>query len=79
MHRTDALPCSFVRTLLVIQAETLVEAVYTMPEIKSFQEKWVKGRTYIYCVLGDEKDLDLKGLSQYGPIQKLTQEELFGY
>ena len=51
----------------------------TLPEIKSFQEKWVKGRTYIYCVLGDEKDLDLKGLSQYGPIQKLTQEELFGY
>ena len=48
-------------------------------EIKAFQEKWVKGRTYIYCVLGDEKDLDLKGLSQYGPIQKLTQEELFGY
>ena len=51
----------------------------TLPEIKAFQEKWVKGRTYIYCVLGDEKDLDLKGLSQYGPIQKLTQEELFGY
>ena len=51
----------------------------TLADIKAFQEKWVKGRTYIYCVLGDEKDLDLKGLSQYGPIQKLTQEELFGY
>ena len=37
------------------------------------------GENIIYCVLGDEKDLDLKGLSQYGPIQKLTQEELFGY
>lgn len=51
----------------------------TLPEIKAFQEKWVKGRNYTYCVLGDEKDIDLKSLQQYGPIQKLTQEELFGY
>ncbi len=36
MHRTDALPCSFVRTLLVIQAETLVEAVYTTTGINQF-------------------------------------------
>ena len=36
MHRTDALPCSFVRTLLVIQAETLVEAVYTTAGINQF-------------------------------------------
>lgn len=51
----------------------------TLPEIKAFQEKWVKGRKYTYCVLGDEKDLDMKGLSTFGPIRKLTQEELFGY
>lgn len=51
----------------------------TLPEIKAFQEKWVKGRKYTYCVLGDEKDLDLKSLEQYGPITKLSQEEIFGY
>lgn len=51
----------------------------TLAEIKAFQEKWVKGRNYTFCVLGDEKDLDLKSLGKYGPIQKLTQEELFGY
>lgn len=51
----------------------------TLPEVKAFQEKWVKGRTYIYCVLGDEKDLDLKSLSTYGPIQRVTKEEIFGY
>ena len=59
----------------------LYEKVQTMtlPEIKAFQEKWVKGRTYIYCVLGDEKDLDIKSLSKYGPIQRVTKEEIFGY
>lgn len=51
----------------------------TLPEIKAFQEKWVKGRNYTYCVLGDEKELDLKSLGQYGPIQKVSKEELFGY
>ena len=52
---------------------------FALDDVKSFQEKWVKGRPYIYIVLGDEKDLDMKGLSQYGPIQKLTQTEIFGY
>lgn len=51
----------------------------TLPEIKTFQEKWVKGRNYTYCILGDEKDLDLKSLEKYGPITKLSQEEIFGY
>lgn len=51
----------------------------TLADVKAFQEKWVKGRQYTYCVLGDEKDLDMKGLSKFGPVRKLTQEELFGY
>lgn len=51
----------------------------TLDQIKAFQEKWVKGRKYTYCVLGDEKDLDLKSLAEYGPIKKLTKEEIFGY
>lgn len=51
----------------------------TLTDIKAFQEKWVKGRKYTYCVLGDEKDLDLKSLSTYGPITRLSKEELFGY
>lgn len=62
------------RKALFEQAQTL-----TLADIKAFQEKWVKGRKYSYVVLGDEKDLDMKGLSEYGPIQKLSQEEIFGY
>ena len=48
----------------------------TLADIKAFQEKWVKGRTYTYCVLGDEKDLDLKSLEQYGPV---TKPSFFSY
>jgi len=51
----------------------------TLPQIIDFQKKWVKDRKYTYCVLGDEHDLDLKALSEYGPIKKLTKEEIFGY
>ena len=51
----------------------------TLADIKAFQEKWVKDRKYVYVVLGDEKDLNMKGLAEYGPIEKLTQEALFGY
>lgn len=51
----------------------------TLAEIKAFQEKWVKDRTYTFCILGDEKDLNFKDLAPYGPIKKLTKEEMFGY
>ncbi|GHV64715.1 zinc protease [Bacteroidia bacterium] len=51
----------------------------TLPDIKAFQEKWVKGRAYTYCILGDEKELDMKVLQSYGPITRLTTEEIFGY
>lgn len=51
----------------------------TLENVKLFQEKWVKGRTYTYCILGNEKDLDLSKLSAYGPIMRVTTEEIFGY
>ena len=38
-----------------------------------------QGRKYIYCILGDEKDLDLKNLESYRPIQRLSREDIFGY
>jgi len=62
------------RKELFEQAQTM-----TLADLKAFQEKWIKGRNYIYCILGDEKELDMKKLSTYGPIQRLSQEEIFGY
>lgn len=51
----------------------------TLEDVKAFQEKWVKGRTYTYCVLGDEKELDMKKLSAYGPVVRVSREQIFGY
>lgn len=51
----------------------------TLENVKAFQEKWVKNRTYSYCILGNEKELDMKKLSSYGPVTRLTTEEIFGY
>lgn len=51
----------------------------TLEDVKAFQEKWVKDRTYTYCILGDVKDLDLKKIETYGKIKQLKPTETFGY
>ena len=50
-----------------------------LADVKAFQEKWVKDRTYVYCVLGNERDIDLSKLSARGPIRRVTTKEIFGY
>lgn len=51
----------------------------TMEDVKAFQKEWIKGRNYTYCILGDEKELDMKKLGEYGPVTRLTREQIFGY
>ena len=51
----------------------------TLKDVVDFQNKWIKGRTYTYCILGDKKELDMEALKAIGPIDELTQEEIFGY
>ncbi len=51
----------------------------TLSDVKAFQEKWVKGRKYTICILGNEKDMDLKSLEKYGTLQRLSQQDIFGY
>lgn len=53
--------------------------IMTLKDVKDFQQKWVKDRKYTYCVLGNEKDLDMKSLEKYGKITKLSQKDIFGY
>jgi len=50
-----------------------------LKDVVNFQKKWIKDRTYTYCILGDEKELDMESLEKIGPIQKLTPEDIFGY
>lgn len=51
----------------------------TLEDVIKFQREWVKGRHYIHCILGDEKELDMKKLKNYGPVSRLTTEQIFGY
>ncbi|MEY8707260.1 insulinase family protein [Bacteroides faecichinchillae] len=51
----------------------------TLKDIVNFQKEWMKDRTYVYCILGDKKDLDMDKLKTVGPIEELTQEQIFGY
>jgi type IV secretory pathway component VirB8 len=50
-----------------------------LSEVKAFQEKYVKGKNYAYCILGDTKDLDMSLLNSFGKVKELTLEEVFGY
>lgn len=51
----------------------------TLQDVVKFQQEWIKGRTYTYCVLGNEKELDMATLATYGPITRLTTEQIFGH
>ncbi len=51
----------------------------TLQDVIDFQQKWIKGRTYHYCILGDKKELDMEALKKIGPVVELTTEDIFGY
>ncbi len=51
----------------------------TLKDVIDFQQKWVKGRTYTYCILGDKNDLDMKKLKEVGPIQEVSTKDIFGF
>jgi len=53
--------------------------IWTLEDVKKFQQQYVKDRKYTYCVLGDENDLKQEIVDKYGTLQKLSLEEIFGY
>ena len=52
---------------------------FTMDDLFKVHEKWVKGRSYTYSLLGDPKGLDQKYLGTLGPVKVVSLEEVFGY
>ncbi|MDR1600935.1 MAG: insulinase family protein [Tannerella sp.] len=52
---------------------------FTFDNVKAFQQKYVKDKPYVYCILGDTKDLDMNALNKIGKITVLKQEDIFGY
>ena len=51
----------------------------TLDDVVKFQQEFIKGRPYTYCILGDKEDLDMKYLRTLGKIKFLSQEDIFGY
>ena len=51
----------------------------TLDDVVKFQQEFIKGRPYTYCILGDKNDLDMRYLRSLGKIKFLSQEEIFGY
>ena len=53
---------------------------FTLSDVKKFQQQYVKDKPKTYVILGKEADMDFGKLEQlYGPVTKLTLEEIFGY
>jgi len=51
----------------------------TLPDVVKFEQEQMAHKPYRYIILGDEKDLDMAALQQYGPIKRVTTTEIFGY
>jgi hypothetical protein len=50
-----------------------------MADVRQFFDQHVKGKKYVYLVLGSKADLDMKSLQALGPVKELSLAELFGY
>ena len=51
----------------------------TLDDVVKFQQEFIKGRPYTYCILGDKNDIDMKYVRSLGKVKHLSQEEIFGY
>ena len=61
--------------------KTVYEGVknLTLDDVVAYQQNFIKGRPYTYCILGDKNDLDLNYLRSLGKIKFLSQKDIFGY
>lgn len=48
-------------------------------DLKNFFDSHIKGKNYVYNVIGNEQMVDKSVLQKMGPVEVLTLEELFGY
>lgn len=76
---------SFIRARNMGRTESMDSYIFekiqnmTLEDIVKIQEEWIKGREYVYAILGDKNELDLNYLKTLGEIKYLTLEDIFGY
>ena len=46
----------------------------TLQDVIDYQNKWIKGRTYTYCILGDKKELDINAFEKVRSVIELKKE-----
>ncbi|QEH40270.1 pitrilysin family protein [Chitinophaga sp. XS-30] len=51
----------------------------TFDDIKQLHQQNIAGKPYSYCILASESRLKPEDLKQYGEVQKVSLEEIFGY
>jgi predicted Zn-dependent peptidase len=51
----------------------------TLKDIVDFEQQQIARKPYRYIILGDERELDMKTLQQYGPVRRVSITDIFGY
>ena len=51
----------------------------TLQDLVKFTNENIAHKPFRYLILGDENEIDMKGLEKIAPVRKLTTEEIFGY
>jgi predicted Zn-dependent peptidase len=51
----------------------------TFNDVKSFHQNNLSGKPYSYCVVASEKKINMADLAKFGPVTKLSLEQIFGY
>ena len=51
----------------------------TINDIVNFNKKYIKDKKRMVVILGNENEVDMKGLEKYGKVTKLSIDEIFGY
>ncbi|MBO4810350.1 MAG: insulinase family protein [Prevotella sp.] len=61
--------------------QRIYEALHALKlqDIVDFEQQQMAHKPYRYIILGDERDLDMKELSKFGPVRRISTKEIFGY
>jgi len=51
----------------------------SLQDVVAFEQATMARKPYRYIILGDEKELDMKSLQEYGKVKRVSTSEIFGY
>ena len=51
----------------------------TMQNVVDFARQQIAHKSYRYIILGNERELDMAALQQYGPVRRVSLSDIFGY